>query len=1356
MRSIVNIVRRGLDRLQRRWTTARPGTVLIMVVVVLVLLALIGTAYISTARVDRASSAQNGANVQVEMLVQGVENMVVGTIVQAVYDSNSTGKYRPAGTPSAPSPTYAGYHHWDGYDTNTQGFSVPNEMWLGARLPIRPSELGGTDKTIQWTSVTYPLIPNGAGPYILNPPNTPPDGNLYQFESPFFSPASGTAGPQLPGPLDLPKPVGGFQPTFYTSPAGVDYPALTWVDASNKTHTVVAADTDGDGIADAGLWKLPVGVINGVTYYAAVRIIDNGSAVNPNTAWGDDSNNDGATGLNYSTFFPSSINLHDLVVTDSGNDEMDLKDTVVGTTVTQAGGINPYRFNMALHNTPIYWKKTANFGKPESDASVARSDFTWISGGDILWNQLGRRVDNPGKIGSSAVISMQAFDYGDASALAYRFCLRNASSDANIEQRLPVSTGNNFIRTSDNPYNVRDTANWYIDNFGNTAFLNGANTAVNGKPFPVRALLSPHNPVSNAIPVIPADVLQAILQRSPNLANGPTTMPAFGNQPVKTSLNTASVGELWRAFWQTMMDDRDPTKVPDEGMVSGSDQGIFRSPIRDANRDNNNPVVTPGVQNPPSVPGFYLDGYNEMLLRAALAAANVTELRGSNYVVSNRNADPAKSPVNKQFQIALTAGSTAGATQANVTVFGLTPQPFITEVFVQTDNGINNLPKAATKANPVGYIAVELYNPYPFAISLKGCKLAVASRQTGDFTSGLNYNSSLLTLLSAAVSNSANSANSPANPVLIPPQGYLVLENYNAAGGGTALYRPSSSQLAATGKIDYPIGVHTATTYFAYVKDLDKAYGKELVLVRPWNAVTTVTYKTPKTTYTNCLEYQTGGGEPSGDLSQWVPLDQYDFSNLPAPVAAAPGPGPAGPAPTYYIWHYVRPNGPGNEWRFVYPGRYHANQTTIGQPRQDGTDHVSWQDPVKDPWLTAPTGGAPPVALGDADGIPGTTFGTSRVIQLNVPGWGGRNLINTTVTATVLNKFPFGGFARVGDVLEAPFIGAYRIAIPGDKVIEFNSVTMDCAFADDRDDNDDSSATTPPLVENVGRFFPVGDPSSTNAKSIKANDFLPASQAYTQNGNTSTTLYRYHWAMKVFDYFTTVAHPSNDFFPDVDPGYDAVTAKLVYPLNPVPIAVQNASLTANSGEEQVGVNGLININTAPWKVIAAIPIVPNNAGGTDWGKTATVARAIVLYRDIDDGTGIPHGPFKSIWELYQVPAFMNAAFAIAPSVNNGEYYGDLGDVNTKLPGNAGTFVAYTNQVPAGTDWIAASLMLRRISNFVTLRSDTFTVYLQVQGWRDAGTTNASLVVQRRAAFIVDRSAVTAKNKAVSVYNVPVN
>jgi len=49
------------------------------------------------------------------------------------------------------------------------------------------------------------------------------------------------------------------------------------------------------------------------------------------------------------------------------------------------------------------------------------------------------------------------------------------------------------------------------------------------------------------------------------------------------------------------------------------------------------------------------------------------------------------------------------------------------------------------------------------------------------------------------------------------------------------------------------------------------------------------------------------------------------------------------------------------------------------------------------------------------------------------------------------------------------------------------------------------------------------------------------------------------------------------------------------------------------------------------------------------------------------------------------------------------------------------------------------LQLSRISNLITTRSDSFTCYVLIQGYRDAGTANPKLEVQKRVSYIIDRS-----------------
>src|SRR5262245_16334422 len=110
-----NLFARMLDRLERRFRAARPGSVLILVVALLVLMALIGTAYIATARSDRYASAQHIRNNQIDLLADGVVNMVMGVIADDLKDQ-LLGTYRPPADNSGSNstePTPNGYDHYD-------------------------------------------------------------------------------------------------------------------------------------------------------------------------------------------------------------------------------------------------------------------------------------------------------------------------------------------------------------------------------------------------------------------------------------------------------------------------------------------------------------------------------------------------------------------------------------------------------------------------------------------------------------------------------------------------------------------------------------------------------------------------------------------------------------------------------------------------------------------------------------------------------------------------------------------------------------------------------------------------------------------------------------------------------------------------------------------------------------------------------------------------------------------------------------------------------------------------------------------------------------------------------------------
>jgi hypothetical protein len=318
-----------------------------------------------------------------------------------------------------------------------------------------------------------------------------------------------------------------------------------------------------------------------------------------------------------------------------------------------------------------------------------------------------------------------------------------------------------------------------------------------------------------------------------------------------------------------------------------------------------------------------------------------------------------------------------------------------------------------------------------------------------------------------------------------------------------------------------------------------------------------------------------------------------------------------------------------------------------------------------------------------------------------------------------------------------------------------NPVTMDCAFADDGDQTNAVLES----VEQIGRFCPL-------------ESMLPPGMNLPP-GSVDT----YAWASDLFDYFT-VSSPADDYSPNVSPDdYHAdygsgkgtgVTAKApdpraagsAYGYNqttplPPPAPIRNvpngATVPPNQNNENlVPVDGLININTAPWRALAALPMVTNSSGAIIPAENAALARAIVDYRDgkpsPDPSTAKPHGPFKSIFDLNKVPGFATAG------TGTGKIAADPNSLATIDPGRAqGDLSGGLGTATDGVigDFEARYLVLNRISNLITTRSDSYTVYLLVQGWRGVGSANPELVVQRRRAFIADRSGVTPQVRDVT-------
>ena len=556
-----------------------------------------------------------------------------------------------------------------------------------------------------------------------------------------------------------------------------------------------------------------------------------------------------------------------------------------------------------------------------------------------------------------------------------------------------------------------------------------------------------------------------------------------------------------------------------------------------------------------------------LLLRAAIAAANVEALRdSSNNPLITFGGAATPSAANERVithKIPLTAyypdaGGLVGPHPVVANVFGLRRQVFITEVYA---NSSVNVDTVSATGNPFGYVAIKLFNPNPYAISLRNCRLVGLRRFEDAATAqistpkptlsktlpyypeqypNMTVRDAIMTLpvpttpidqISLATATS-NVTGGTLLPYVVPAGGTLVLENFNSASGGPAddaNHRPASSGLALNGKLTVGANVNVA-----YVPGLTRVcWDRELVLMRPTDCTPPRAAGTPA----NAVEYiwpdnvadtatttghanidpRTGNG-----ANAMAPLDSYDFTGL-APNLMANAASFGLPVRTRAeIWSYKRAvntaGTPNNRWQWVYPGRYDGDQsivaalTTNPAPRQQGTyrafgsdsmpgmatldqDRFDPNDPNKTPQATAPINGGVTLTADPATVVSTPDFPDLFTIQLNGQDMPGDQPLHDYTAASGVasppaNRFPFGGFRRVGDLLDAPFIGSYTIqtevasAVANSTTfLEVNPVTMDAALAEDTDpsDNERSTDTGAQSREQVGRFISLRPSHGTAA-----------------------------------------------------------------------------------------------------------------------------------------------------------------------------------------------------------------------------------------------------------------------------------
>ncbi|MFC1739050.1 ComEA family DNA-binding protein [Planctomycetota bacterium] len=211
-----------------------------------------------------------------------------------------------------------------------------------------------------------------------------------------------------------------------------------------------------------------------------------------------------------------------------------------------------------------------------------------------------------------------------------------------------------------------------------------------------------------------------------------------------------------------------------------------------------------------------------------------------------------------------------------------------------------------------------------------------------------------------------------------------------------------------------------------------------------------------------------------------------------------------------------------------------------------------------------------------------------------------------------------------------------------------------------------------------------------------------------------------------------------------------------------------------SDANEARINGRININTAPWYVLAQLPWVSDRGIGSGYGDEDKhkLAQAIVAYRDklpqeappglIYDEKNRSENLGQRIKEEYKDDIRLSPGFE------------SIGELNFVLRGDDEfriDYYAQDNQNLSGfpdlttlesingitvedeleDDFEERDIIFSRISNLVSVRSDVFTAYILVRFGHRATDP------QKRVIAILDRSEVTGEDGRVKVYayqNVP--
>ncbi|HLL90986.1 MAG TPA: hypothetical protein VK324_16925, partial [Tepidisphaeraceae bacterium] len=451
--------------LARRAASPRRGSVLIMVVAVLVLLALMGTAYISVVRIDRLNAGSSAVRPPVAAIVAAADDALTkdlyGTAAGPVL-------YRPPGDPGT-----VGYEH---YDSNIPVTTLPaparsHDPWLADRVPmlinVDANGNGSIDTTASSTNVeqnmpawwattelSLPFEDVETGTRLTFPPAQRfafvPTSKTVTYTSGLGTDSSPKQYPafriaRLVDPTSVPNMT--WQYVGFYDPDGGGALPLGWYPVNSNSaswaatqprdwndYLYIAADADADGIADSLLFRMPGPGAAGQTFYGAVRIVDNNSAININTAWSNESDYRADGGADDNGIAYAASNRYDafgnaIVGTNAGT-KLGMFPSHVGliqilsTYTLPGGGAPPTSTEMNRLNNERF-NGYASPGSVDQTENPPRTDFGHATAGDAMYTQAGRRLDNPGAIATDpgppvSKVAYKPLSAGDGAALAAR------------------------------------------------------------------------------------------------------------------------------------------------------------------------------------------------------------------------------------------------------------------------------------------------------------------------------------------------------------------------------------------------------------------------------------------------------------------------------------------------------------------------------------------------------------------------------------------------------------------------------------------------------------------------------------------------------------------------------------------------------------------------------------------------------------------------------------------------------------------------------------------------------------------------------------------------------------------------